>query len=67
MAAGREQAGVEAAVGRKARTRAVPAERRADRIDEADLAAAVGEGMATRDLARVVRRQFDQRPTRVAT
>src|SRR5581483_1252860 len=37
-----EQAGVELAIGREPRTRAIAAERRTDRIDETDFACAVG-------------------------
>ena len=54
---GREQARVELAVGRDPGPGAVPAERRGDRGDDPDLAAAVDVAPAVGDLARVVRRQ----------
>ena len=52
---GREQAGIEFAVGGQAGARAVAAEGLRDRGDEADLTTAVVECVAARDLARVGR------------
>src|SRR5258708_14145607 len=51
----REEAGVEAAVGREARPGAIGAERLGHRRDDPDLARAVGVAPACGDLARVVR------------
>src|SRR3954468_5720638 len=51
----REQAGAQAAVGGKADAVAVAAERVADRVDEADLALAVGEAVRARGRVRLAR------------
>ena len=60
-----EQAGVERAVGRDARARAVAAERLRDRRDEADFARAVFECVALGDFAAVVAVARRDRPARV--
>src|SRR5690606_19605321 len=64
MSAAGEQAGIELAVGGDAGTVAVAAERRADRIDEADLAPAIGERVTLRHLAGIAGGQRPQRPAR---
>ena len=55
MPGGGEQAGVELAVGRQARSSAVAAKRLSDRRDHADLPLPIAEAPAASDLAAIVR------------
>src|SRR6185436_5920335 len=64
-ALGREQAGIERAVGRDPRPRAIAAERLRHRGDEAELATAVLEGVTLGHFTAVITLARRDRPARV--